>query len=95
MYTKHKYIVCLAGYYYHHCYVTQIRAAALSGDCSKLSEFSRSFSMHTEACIKRRAAKSLLGSCKTMREATGVVLRNYEACFADTQPFDNHPHTWC
>lgn len=50
--------------------------------------------MHTEACIKRRAAKSLLGTCRTMREATGVVLRNYEACYADTRPFDTHPHTW-
>lgn len=74
----------------------QIRAAALSGDCSRGMELLRGnwrLRGQYQTCIKRRAALSIVDACPGgQEEAEAVVGRNFETCFQDTRPFATHPN---
>ena len=77
---------------HHAC--AEIRAASLSGDCRYTREFMRGFGgkfvkQHQE-CVRRRAVLSVSQNpnCKTKEDAERAVDEVFEACFADTRPFD-------
>jgi len=102
---------------HHAC--SEVRAAALSGDCSFGAEASRGnwgLRAQAQACARRRAALSVAmnpacsGSSSKASLAGGVgafgaaaaqggsnrkareaVDRVFDACFADTAPFDRMP----
>lgn len=102
---------------HHAC--SEVRAAALSGDCSFGAEASRGnwgLRAQAQACARRRAALSVamnpacggggsnnvspgLGAAfggvgsnsNSNKKAREAVDRVFEACFADTAPFDRLP----
>ena len=72
---------------------TEIRAAALSGDCSYSAEVARGhFSPinYHQSCVRRRAALSLSmqKECKGRKEADRCVDAVFDECFANHEPFD-------
>lgn len=81
---------------HHRSHAFQIRAAALSGDCSRWMELLRGnwrLTGQYQECIKRRAALSIQDACPGgAEEAQEVVKRNFETCFGDTRPFATHPN---
>ncbi len=73
----------------------QVRAAALSGDCTMWSEFLRGnfgIQKQFQACVRRRANLSVQSnphcSGDKCKQAVDLVL---ESCLADTAPFDHLP----
>lgn len=77
------------------CNGLQVRAAALSGDCTLWSEFLRGnfgIQKQFQACVRRRANLSVQGNphCKgeKCKAAVDLVM---ESCLADTAPFDRLP----
>ena len=101
---------------HHAC--SEVRAAALSGDCSFGAEAARGnwgLRAQAQACARRRAALSVAmnpacgwggggggsnsssglgafgGSGNNNKRAREAVDRVFEACFADTAPFDRMP----
>ncbi|CAG8568946.1 11741_t:CDS:2, partial [Scutellospora calospora] len=77
--------------YHHAC--SEVRAAALSGDCKWTREIKRGFFNFTkqhQACVKRRAILSVQknASCSAPGVAERVVTEVFESCFNDTRPFD-------
>jgi len=89
---------------HHAC--SEVRAAALSGDCSFGAEASRGnwgLRAQAQACARRRAALSVamnpacgggggaFGSRGGDGKAREAVDRVFAACFADTAPFDRMP----
>jgi len=80
---------------HHAC--SEVRAASLSGDCSFANEVMRGHAgvrgQH-QACARRRAALSVAMNPACVggpREAEAAVDRVFDACFADTAPFDRIP----
>jgi len=76
-----------------HVACTEIRASNLSGDCKWTREVSRgfiSFSKQHQACVKRRAIKSVRANpaCSGPGVAEQAVQEVWESCFPDTRPFD-------
>ncbi|KAK1927131.1 peptidase M76 family-domain-containing protein [Papiliotrema laurentii] len=76
---------------HHAC--SEIRAGNLSGDCRWLREMRRGFygfSKQHQACVKRRAALSVMGnpSCENREMAERAVNEVWESCSKDTRPFD-------
>ncbi|KAF9926181.1 Mitochondrial inner membrane protease atp23 [Linnemannia zychae] len=76
---------------HHAC--TEIRAAALSGDCNWSREFQRGFYNFTkqhQECVKRRAIISVQGNpnCPSKEAAMKAVNAVFESCYNDTRPFD-------
>ncbi|KAK0536675.1 Mitochondrial inner membrane protease atp23 [Tilletia horrida] len=82
---------------------SEIRAAALSGDCSLPAEFTRGTFLHHprflkqhQACARRRAIASLLDANSLahlqgearLAAAERAVDEVWEACWNDTRPFD-------
>ncbi|CAG8601386.1 11403_t:CDS:2 [Cetraspora pellucida] len=77
--------------YHHAC--SEVRAAALSGDCKWTREIKRGFFNFTkqhQACVKRRAILSVQknASCSAPGVAEKAVNEVFESCFNDTRPFD-------
>ncbi|KAF6000466.1 Has a dual role in the assembly of mitochondrial ATPase [Cyanidiococcus yangmingshanensis] len=78
---------------HHAC--SEIRAAALSGDCDWIREVARShfrIGGQFRRCIKRRAEMSVRmnRNCSEL-EAREAVERAFETCYRDTAPFDTIP----
>jgi len=78
---------------HHAC--SEVRAAALSGDCNWLSEVSRlnlAIGGQFERCIRRRAelSVSMNPNCGE-RKAKEAVNHVYHACYNDTMPFERIP----
>jgi inner membrane protease ATP23 len=75
-----------------HVACSEIRAAALSGDCKFTREFARGnlgFIKHFQTCVKRRAILSL--EPHAGKDAARLVESVWEPCFRDTCPFDEIP----
>jgi inner membrane protease ATP23 len=77
----------------HHHACTEIRASSLSGECGMLNQFLTchyGFTKYHQKCIKRRAVDSLRmnPACSAPGVAEAAVDDVFEACFADTAPFD-------
>lgn len=78
---------------HHAC--SEIRAAALSGDCNFKMEVLRGnlgLRQQHQKCVKRRAELSVRMNpyCGGMRAAAAVD-KVFAACFADSKPFDRIP----
>ncbi|CAG8580121.1 9109_t:CDS:2 [Dentiscutata heterogama] len=76
---------------HHAC--SEVRAAALSGDCKWTREIKRGFFNFTkqhQACAKRRAILSVQknAACSAPGVAERAVTEVFESCFNDTRPFD-------
>ncbi|KAG0231479.1 Mitochondrial inner membrane protease atp23 [Actinomortierella wolfii] len=77
---------------HHAC--SEVRAAALSGDCNWSREFFdrgiRKFTKQHQECVKRRAIVSVEANphCPNRREAEKAVNAVFESCYNDTRPFD-------
>ncbi|PWN27614.1 hypothetical protein BDZ90DRAFT_209853, partial [Jaminaea rosea] len=78
---------------HHAC--SEVRAAALSGDCKLGREWTRrnygGFTKQHQVCARRRAVLSVMANpaCKGGKEeAEKVVDEVFPQCFADTRPFD-------
>ncbi|KAG0234456.1 Mitochondrial inner membrane protease atp23 [Mortierella sp. GBA43] len=76
---------------HHAC--SEVRAAALSGDCNWSREFKRgiyTFTKQHQECVKRRAILSVEGnpSCPSRAAAERAVNAVFESCYNDTRPFD-------
>ena len=73
---------------------TEIRAAALSGECRWTREFFKrgqwKFTQQFQECVRRRAARSVAahGNCKDDVQAVKTVNEVWDSCFPDTRPFD-------
>lgn len=83
--------VDLADLKHHAC--TEVRASALSGECSMLNEFLRlNFKANRglQACVRRRAVLSVMANphCGSRAEAEAAVDAVFPHCFSDTRPFD-------
>jgi len=79
---------------HHAC--SEVRAAALSGDCTFRQESARgnyTLRAGARACARRRAALSVAmnPACAGHRQAERAVDAVLERCFADTAPFDRIP----
>jgi len=78
---------------HHAC--SEIRAAALSGDCRYSNEFFRgnfAFSMQHQRCVKRRAILSVAANPSCSKEkAEAAVESAFDRCYFDTMPFDHFP----
>lgn len=78
---------------HHAC--SEIRAAALSGDCDWLREVNRGHMRlggQFKRCIKRRAEISVrMNRNCTPLQAREAVERAFEACYNDTAPFERIP----
>jgi mitochondrial inner membrane protease ATP23 len=80
---------------HHAC--SEIRAASLSGDCDFKREWDRfggfrDIRARHQECVKRRATLSVSGNPNcTVDEAKAAVEATFEACYADTAPFDKNP----
>jgi len=80
---------------HHAC--SEIRAAALSGDCRLGNELSRGnigfFGQHRR-CVERRAMLSLQANpnCSNKEEAQKVMDKVFDKCYADTSPFSRTPY---
>uniref|UniRef100_A0A7S1FQY9 Mitochondrial inner membrane protease ATP23 n=1 Tax=Corethron hystrix TaxID=216773 RepID=A0A7S1FQY9_9STRA len=80
----------------HAC--TEIRAENLSGECSATEEVknlqlpSSQFAGHQQKCVKRRAALSLRTNPACKGKENEAIEKAFHACYADTYPFDRHPH---
>lgn len=78
---------------HHAC--SEIRAAALSGDCDWLREVARShfrIGGQFRRCIKRRAEMSVkMNRNCSEAEARDAVERAFEPCYRDTAPFETIP----
>jgi len=77
----------------HHHACTEIRASSLSGECGMLNQFMTGhygFTKYHQKCVKRRAVSSLRMNqpCSAPGVAEAAVDDVFEACFADTAPFD-------
>ncbi|KAI9034215.1 peptidase M76 family-domain-containing protein [Hyaloraphidium curvatum] len=73
-----------------HAACTEIRASSLSGECGMLREFGRgnyTFTKGHQKCVRRRAVLSLRMKEGCAVEADRWVDEAWEACFADTAPF--------
>ena len=71
----------------------EIRAGSLSGECDLSQEINRGrfgITKHHQACVKRRSALSLALSGQADPDA--AVASVFDACYADTAPFDRHPN---
>ncbi|KAJ3032604.1 Mitochondrial inner membrane protease atp23 [Rhizophlyctis rosea] len=76
-----------------HYACSEIRAAALSGDCKWDREVNRGilgWRGHLQTCVKRRAISNLkqLPQCQGEQVAEDAVRAVFHDCFADTAPFD-------
>ncbi|KAF9136988.1 Mitochondrial inner membrane protease atp23 [Mortierella sp. GBA39] len=76
---------------HHAC--SEVRAAALSGDCNWTREVRRghyTFTKQHQECVKRRAAISVAGNpkCPSRDAAEKAVNAVFESCYNDTRPFD-------
>ncbi|KAF9915773.1 Mitochondrial inner membrane protease atp23 [Lobosporangium transversale] len=76
---------------HHAC--SEIRAAALSGDCNWLREVRRgnyTFTKQHQECVKRRAILSVEANpeCPSRTAAERAVNGVFESCYNDTRPFD-------
>ncbi|KAF9201625.1 Mitochondrial inner membrane protease atp23 [Haplosporangium sp. Z 27] len=76
---------------HHAC--SEIRAAALSGDCNWTREIRRGFYTFTkqhQECVKRRAILSVQANpnCPSRAAAEKAVNAVFESCYNDTRPFD-------
>ncbi|KAF9150823.1 Mitochondrial inner membrane protease atp23 [Linnemannia schmuckeri] len=76
---------------HHAC--SEVRAAALSGDCNWSREVRRGFYTFTkqhQECVKRRATLSVAGNpkCPSRDAAEKAVNAVFESCYNDTRPFD-------
>lgn len=74
----------------------QVRAANLSGDCSFLQEALRGnwgVSGQHQVCVRRRAELSVAmnPACAKPGEARAAVSACFDACLADTAPFERIP----
>ena len=74
----------------------QVRAANLSGDCNWRMEFDRgnfNFTGQQRACVRRRAELSVAmnPSCQGIGAARAAIDGCFDACIADTAPFDREP----
>ena len=71
-----------------HLACTEVRAAALSGDCDFWKEFWRfniGLHKHHQVCVKRRASLSLFSTLNITKErADAVVLDVFSTCYSDT-----------
>ncbi|KAK4538467.1 hypothetical protein CDCA_CDCA18G4492 [Cyanidium caldarium] len=78
---------------HHAC--SEIRAAALSGDCDWIREVARSnfrIGGQFQRCVKRRAEISVRKNRNcTPLQAREAVEQAFEACYRDTAPFDAIP----
>ena len=73
-----------------------MRAANLSGDCSWRMEVDRgnfNFTGQQRACVRRRAelSVSMNPACQGIGVARAAIDGCFEACMADTAPFDRAP----
>ena len=76
---------------HHAC--SEIRAAALSGDCNWTREVRRGFYTFTkqhQECVRRRAVISVQAnpSCPSRAAAEKAVNAVFDSCYNDTRPFD-------
>ncbi|KAF9350809.1 Mitochondrial inner membrane protease atp23 [Mortierella sp. AD094] len=76
---------------HHAC--SEVRAAALSGDCNWTREVRRGFYTFTkqhQECVKRRATLSVEANpnCPSRAAAERAVNAVFESCYNDTRPFD-------
>ncbi|KAG0357833.1 metalloprotease ATP23 [Gamsiella multidivaricata] len=76
---------------HHAC--SEVRAAALSGDCNWSREVRRGFYTFTkqhQECVKRRAIISVVANpkCPSHAAAERAVNAVFESCYNDTRPFD-------
>lgn len=74
---------------HHAC--TEVRAANLSGDCTIGMELARghfNLTNHREACVKRRATKSVASNPHCVNQAKVVVDEVYARCERDVAPFE-------
>lgn len=74
----------------------QVRAANLSGDCAWGMEFDRgnfNFTGQQRVCVRRRAELSVAmnPSCQGLGVARAAIDGCFDACMADTAPFDRAP----
>ena len=73
---------------YHAC--TEIRASALSGECSILHEMWRGkfqFQGGHRDCVKRRATKSVAMNPYAQGQAEVIVEKVFDSCYKDVSPF--------
>eukprot|EP00947_MAST-08B_sp_MAST-8B-sp1_P006439 g6439.t1 len=79
----------------NHIACTEIRAAALSGDCTFTRELNRGnfgVARQHRACVRRRAILSVGGAPHVSeKQAEIAVDRVFERCYSDTAPFDRMP----
>ncbi|KAF9305421.1 Mitochondrial inner membrane protease atp23 [Mortierella antarctica] len=76
---------------HHAC--SEVRAAALSGDCNWSREVRRGFYTFTkqhQECVKRRATLSVQANpnCTSRAAAEKAVNAVFDSCYNDTRPFD-------
>ncbi|KAM3510533.1 hypothetical protein MY11210_005833 [Beauveria gryllotalpidicola] len=77
-----------------HAACTEIRASMLSGECrwtrEALTRGNWSLTQQFQACVRRRAIKSVMGRprCKDDVHAAQVVNQVWDSCYSDTRPFD-------
>ncbi|EGF83152.1 hypothetical protein BATDEDRAFT_8492, partial [Batrachochytrium dendrobatidis JAM81] len=76
-----------------HYACTEIRAAALSGECRMIRELQRGnfgIAKHFQECVRRRAVMSLkqVETLKGGVSAEEAVLSVWDSCFNDHAPFD-------
>mmetsp|Transcript_30368 Transcript_30368/g.116439 ORF Transcript_30368/g.116439 Transcript_30368/m.116439 type:complete len:101 (-) Transcript_30368:432-734(-) len=78
-----------------HLACSEVRAAALSGDCRFLNEIQRgniSIAGQFKRCVRRRAELSIKMSPACKASATvATVDKVFDACFKDTEPFERIP----
>ncbi len=79
-----------------HVACTEIRASALSGECSLSQELLRlqlplTVSRHFRACVRRRAALSLDALPHCRDSADKALDAAWNRCFNDMEPFDHRP----
>lgn len=79
---------------HHAC--SEVRAASLSGDCNYKMELLRGHfgvgGQH-QKCVRRRAelSVSMNPNCSRTGQAKNAVDKVFDACFADTSPFERRP----
>jgi mitochondrial inner membrane protease ATP23 len=90
----HAYDVCRAKVDFKNCAdhaCTEIRASALSGECSMSIELQRGqydIRGGHRACVKRRAEKSLAVNAYCKDSCSAAVEAAMEQCYNDQSPFD-------
>lgn len=76
---------------------SEIRAAALSGDCKFTRELLRGnlfpISRHLQLCAKRRASLSIMNAleCTEVVDKQSIIEAVFEEAFNDTMPFPEIP----